>query len=85
MPIVLIAVNTILSAFVMWCAICATNRMNKQTRMTVRAGYVVLGTAAAASLFYPFWFDETPGMIRISILLGIAALFFGDKRKGALA
>ena len=81
----LILVNTILSGFIMWCAICVTNRMTKYTRVSIRFAYIALGTVAAGSLLYPFWFEEAPHTGQTILLLAVASLFYGDKRKGAIA
>lgn len=80
LEIALIAVNSVMAGGALWASICATNNMSPGTRPIIRVAYVVLGTASAASLLYPFWYGQPPGLREMMLILGVVTLLYADKR-----
>lgn len=85
MDTVLFVLNAFVSGFVLWWAICATNKMDKNTRFLIRVGFILIGVGAASCMIYPLWHGQSPEPTKIFMLLGLAALAAGNKRKQVTA
>lgn len=80
---ILIGMNTVVSAVVLWSSICAVNRMTPHSPHLIRLAFVLMGVGAAATLLTPAYLYRVPDVSEVLLMTGVATLVISNKRQRA--
>ncbi len=81
----LLILNSVFSAVVLWAAVCAVNRMTRKTNFWIRITYIVLGTGAFSALITPLLSTspqlQQPSIPTLLLMMAFTSMAVWDRRK----